>query len=272
MLVVCWVAAVVSCLGYGVGSVLQSVGARRAAHVTGVTGVALILLQGPYLLGLAADGLAFVANVVALQRLPLFLVQAVLTASVAVTAVVAAIRGEALSRRDWASLGVLGVGLVLLSLSASTESALRVSGLSQWLIFTSLLIPVVLGMVGVRLRGKPSSDLLALSSGLAFTGVAVASRGISGLPLTWHLLLNPLLWTILVQGALGMVFFALALQRGAVTTVTAITFVVEMVIPSILGVVLFGDGVAQGLVVVAVAGFALAVAGTLALARFAEPA
>ncbi len=82
MLVISWVAAVVCCLGHGVGSVLQSVGAERAAHVARVSGMALILVQLPYLLGLAGDGLACAADVVALQRLPLFRVQAVLTASV----------------------------------------------------------------------------------------------------------------------------------------------------------------------------------------------
>ena len=67
-----------------------------------------------------------------------------------------------------------------------------------------------------------------------------------------------------------MVFFAIALQRGSVTTVTAMTFVLEMVIPSAVGLFLFGDSVAAGTAPIAGVGFVLAIAGTLALMRFAE--
>ena len=95
LLALSWVAAFIACLGYGVGSVLQSVGARRTAAATGLTGLGRILGQLPYLLGLALDGVAFLAQVVALQRLPLFLVQSVLVASVGVTAVIAGAPGRA---------------------------------------------------------------------------------------------------------------------------------------------------------------------------------
>jgi len=270
MVAVSWVAAMVACLGYGVGSVLQSVGARRTAHVSGVTGVALILVQLPYMLGLAADALAFVANLVALRELPLFLVQSILTASVGVTAVIAAVRGSRLTWKDWVSLGVLGVGLVLLSIAAQPDNAIRVSEMSGWVILASSLLPVLVGAVALRLADRPSALVLALGSGLAFTGVAVAARGVSADPIGVGMLTDPLLWTIVLQGLIGMVFYALALQRGAVTSVTAITFVVEMVVPSVIGLLLFGDTVDSGLELYAGLGFALAIGGTIALMRFAE--
>jgi len=269
MLVVSWIAAVVACLGYGIGSVLQSVGARRAAHVTGVTGVALIMVQAPYLLGLTADGIAFVANVVALQQLPLFLVQAILTASVGVTAVIAAVRGTHLARRDWLSLGALGLGLVALSLSADSDNAVRISTDWQYVILATSALPVLLGLVGARMRGRRSALVLAFAAGSAYTGVAVASRAISGTELGWFLLVDPMVWTILIGGVFGTIFFALALQRGSVTSVTAITFMVEMVVPSIVGLLLFGDSVVPGTAVLAGAGFLFAVAGTVSLMRFA---
>ena len=114
MLALSWIAALDSlCLGYGVASVLQSVGARRVATATGVTGLAAILIQVPYLIGLGLDGVAFVANVVALRELPLFLVQTVLSASIGVTAVLAVVRGARFGWKDWTSLGGVGrrVGL-----------------------------------------------------------------------------------------------------------------------------------------------------------------
>lgn len=270
MLALSWVAAFVACLGYGVGSVLQSVGARRTAHVAGVSGVALILLQAPYLLGLLSDALAFAANVVALQRLPLFLVQSIMTASVGVTAVIASIRGERLRGRDWGSLAVLGAGLVLLCLTASSDNAVRVSSLSQWIILASAVLPVLVGLVALRLPDRTSALVLAGAAGLAWTGVAVASRGASAERISLALLTEPLLWAIVVQGVVGAVFFALALQRGSVTAVTAVTFVLEMMVPSAIGLWLFGDGVGRGDGPWAVLGFVLAIGGTVALTRFAD--
>src|SRR6476661_1492590 len=204
-----WISAVVACLGYGVGSVLQSVGARRTAHVSGVTGAALILVQLPYLLGLACDGVAFAANVVALQELPLFLVQSIVTASVGVTAVIAGIRGERLGRRDWVSLAVLGIGLILLSLTANAESAVRVSHVAQWAIRGCGIVPVIVGLQALRFPGRRSSLVLAAAAGLAWTGVAVAARGVSAHRIDLHLLAHPLVWTILIQGVIGTVLFAL---------------------------------------------------------------
>ena len=67
----------------------------------------------------------------------------------------------------------------------------------------------------------------------------------------------------------AIAFFTLALQRGAVTTVSAITFVVEVVVPSIVGLSLFGDVIDPPLAFLTVAGLVLAIAGTVSLSRFA---
>ena len=270
MLVVSWVAAVAACLGYGTATVLQSVGARRAASVAGVTGLALILRQIPYLAGLGLDAVAFVANVVALERLPLFVVQALVAASVGVTAVIAWLRGSRLAARDWISLGVLGIGLILLSVVAVPSAAVRISRLDDWLILAGALLPLAVGLIGMRLTGHRSAVVLSVAAGLGFTGVAVASRALSPEGLSWSLLGNPLLYAVALHGVVAMAFFTVALQRGSVTSVAAITFVIEVVAPSALGFALFGDPIQPGLAGWAVLGFVLAIAGTIALSRFAE--
>ena len=111
--------------------------------------------------------------------------------------------------------------------------------------------------------------LLAVAAGLGFSGVAVAARAMGSDPIDLALLANPLLWAIVVYGALAVGFFGVALQRGKVTVVAAITFVIEVVVPSALGLLVFGDSIitARGL---AAAGFVLAIGGTIALSRFAE--
>jgi len=270
MLALSWLGAIVACVGYGVASVLQSVAAKRAAAVVGLTGLALIVKQVPYLLGLVADGLGFTGNVLALQRLPLFLVQSIVAGSVGVTAVIASMRGAHLSWKDWTSLAVLGAGLIFLSITAVPTAAARISLIDERVILLLAIVPVIVGLIGFRMNGRASTIVLSCAAGLGFTGVAVAARGIGADDVTWSLLLNPLLWSIIVHGAVGMSFFTVALQRDAVTLVTAITFVFEVVVPALIGVALFGDAIEPGRMPFAIAGFVLAVGGAVSLSRFAD--
>jgi hypothetical protein len=67
-----------------------------------------------------------------------------------------------------------------------------------------------------------------------------------------------------------MSFFTIGLQRDAVTLITAITLVFEVLLPSLLGVVLFGDAIEPGRMPLAIAGFVLAIGGAVSLSRFVE--
>lgn len=75
-------AAVAGMMAYGIATVLQAAGAKRAHGVA-------VLGQPLYLLGTGLDAAAWLASVVALQQLPLFAVQAVLAGSLGVTVVLA---------------------------------------------------------------------------------------------------------------------------------------------------------------------------------------
>ncbi len=67
-----------------------------------------MLRQGPFIASLGIDLVGFIAQLVALRRLPLFAVQAMIAANVAVTAVFAALLMHiVLSWREW--LAVAGV-------------------------------------------------------------------------------------------------------------------------------------------------------------------
>jgi len=68
--------------------------------------------------GLTVDLLGFVFSVIALQLLPLFLVQAIVAASVGVTAVIVALSGRPLGRPAWVALCASLGGLVLLAVSS----------------------------------------------------------------------------------------------------------------------------------------------------------
>lgn len=261
-----WVAAVVCCLGYGVSSLLQSIGAQRVA-TSGANSMVAIATQPPYLLGLACDGLGFLANIVAARELPLFLVQSVLTASVAVTALLAVLRGARLHWLDWTAVAALCLGLALLAAGARTGPPSSSPPLLGWVLLAAVVIPVLIATIGLRVHGRSSWVLLAVASGIGFGVVAVAARGLGTVQLSWAWIGYPLTWAIVLSGVVGMICFALSLQRGPVTGVTAISFAVELVAPTAVGIAVFHDRVAPGWLAPAAVGFVLAVCGSLNLAR-----
>ena len=154
------IAAVVAALLYGVATVMQAIAVRSASHkpaVDGAGGVDPVLMvrmlhQWRFLVSLCLDALGFVAQLIALQRLPLFAVQAFVAANLAVTAVVASwVIGVTLAWREWAA--VLGVvaGVGLLGSSAGAEGAAQVGA-----VFKLALIVAIAGLASSAWR-RPSS-------------------------------------------------------------------------------------------------------------------
>lgn len=265
--------AVLAALCYGSASVLQAMSAQQAAASENLDPRLLMRLFGqlPYLVGLALDGVGFVAAVVALQlHQPLFVVQAIVAGSVGVTAGLVALRGNRLSRSEWLALTALGCGLVLLALSAGTEKD-EVLGTSWYWAMVAATVPVaLLGAVGLRLKQTAAAVVLGTAAGLAFAITAVAARAMNLPHPWWRLLLSPALYAIVVGGLLGMLLFAAALQRVSVTTVTALVLGTETVVPSALGLAFLGDTIRPGFPAVAVAGLVLALVGAGLLAKFGE--
>ena len=74
-----------------------------------------------------------------------------------------------------------------------------------------------------------------------------------------------------LAGILGLLLYAMALQRGSVTVVTSTVVVAETLIPAIVGITLLGDRPAPGHTLIAALGFAMTVAGAVALARYGDP-
>src|SRR5580700_322874 len=79
-----------------------------------------MLHQWRFVASICLDALGFVAQLIALQRLPLFAVQAFVASNLAVTAVLASwVIGVTLSWREWAAVLVAVAGLGLLGLAAA---------------------------------------------------------------------------------------------------------------------------------------------------------
>ena len=126
----------------------------------------------------------------------------------------------------------------------------------------------------VRLRDQgrriPSPIALGLLAGLRFGVTALAVRSLPSLAIG-PLVRDPATYAAAVSGPSSFLCFAAGLQRGAVTAVSALVFMGETVLPPIVGVVVWHDRTKPGWVAPAAAGFTLAVAGALALARYTDP-
>ncbi len=248
-------------VAYGSASVLQSVGVRRA-------GSAGAVVRDPlYLIGLCLDGGGFVVAVIALQFLPLFLVQSMVATSVVWTALLGVLIGSHLGRSGWIGLAVAMVGLILLGLGAAAEGGRELSAGWRWVLLACAAPILAIGLLGHR-RKAPST--VAFAAGLAFSLVAVNARSLEFPHPIWHLLGDPSLWALAANGIAGTVLFAMAVEIGMVTRISAVTFTTETVLPSAVGLLFLGDTVRTGFWPVAGLGFVLAVGGAIALSRFSE--
>src|SRR4051794_21678879 len=190
MVVLGLLAALFTAVAYGLATVLQGVGTRRLAVAPVDARLLLRLARSlPYLAGLALDGVGFVATVLALRVLPLFLVQAAVAASIGVTALGARLwLGARLGRREQGDLVVMGAGLLLLAVSAEAEGAEPLPRAGQWLVFGVTVLVAVLAVVAGRAPAHRSVPALAAAAGLGFSVVGIAARAIEVGPPWWTVL------------------------------------------------------------------------------------
>jgi len=262
--------AVLAALASGSGSILESLGIRRA-RAFGGTSMDLVNLRSQpiYFLGIAVDLLGFVFAAIALRQLPLFLVQSLLAFSVGVTATISAFLGTRLARPGWVALGLGAVGLVLLGVSADPGPARPLPPHWRWLLL-GLALPIAsLAFYAQRRGGRRAAALLAFGAGLGFCVVGVSARTLESRDAVWKLVLEPSVWAILANGLVAAVLFAMALQKTGATANTAILFTTNTVLSSLVGVLYLDDRVRPGFIVAAVVGFVCAIAGAVGTAHYA---
>jgi drug/metabolite transporter (DMT)-like permease len=265
---------------YGVGSALQAVAARRTAPTTGLDPRLMLRLARSwlYLTGLALDAAGFVLALVAVRLLPLFVVQAVVASFLAVTAVLGALFLQMpLTGRDVGGLAAVTGGLVLIGLSAAPESTVSVGRWLPWGVLVAAFLLAALAPVLGRATGTRGAAGLGAVAGLAFGATAVAARLLPA-SLSWHdpatslrrLAGSPATYALVLAGAVALLAYSTALQRGSVTVATAPLVVGETVAPAAVGILLLGDHARPGWAGAAGLGFVLAVVGALAMARHGE--
>ncbi len=266
-------AAILSAICYGVGTALQAWGARRApiGQQTAARSLVRVLRQWPFLAGVLLDLAGFVAQLVALRYLPLFVVQAAQAGNLAVTALVCIpILGLRLAPQQWAAVSAVCAGLALLGASSGAEGAAGAGPTTRFALLAAALVLGAGALLAGRLGPSGGPVIHGVVAGLGFGLTAVSIRGMPALAPA-ALARDPAAYAAAVSGACAFLSFAAGLQRGAVTTVSALVILGETTLPALVGIVLWHDRTRPGWAAAAVLGFALAVTGALLLARFAEP-
>ena len=272
-------AALIAALCYGIASVMQAIAVREASnrpHADAAGGgvdpglVPRMLRQWRFVASLILDTLGFVAQLVALQRLPLFAVQAIVASNLAVTAVLASlVIGVTLSWREWAAVTGVVAGVGLLGSSAGPEGATAAGAVFKLALIVAVAGLGVCGLAAARFREPMRTLLLGTVAGFGYGLIGIAARVLNGFePLT--LLRDPAAYAVAAAGIVSFVFYATALESGSVTVATAAVVLAETLPPAIIGVMFLGDRTRPGLEPAAIAGFLLAVASAVMLARFGE--
>lgn len=263
-------------LCYGTATVLQAAGTRsvEAGSGSGVDAVLLLraVRQWRYLVGIGLDVVGFLLQVAALRLVPIYVVAAALAASIAVTGVVAAwLLSARLSPVEWCAVGVVCASLVALAVAAGPGHFRHAPAGLGWALLGVVAAVLIAGFAAGRLPDRARALALGLGAGTGFGVVEVGVRLIDVIdPTTRSFYTNPALYAAAAGGAAGFLLLTSALHRGSVTTAVAGMVVGETLAPAFVGVAWLGDTARDGLGGLVIAGFAVAVAATLVLARFGE--
>src|SRR6266567_2788684 len=277
------VAALVSAFCYGIAAVMQAIAVRSASNrpapdstVGPQAGrvdpglVVRMLRQWPFIASLGIDLIGFLAQLVALRRLPLFAVQAMIAANLAVTAVFAAwLMHVLLTWREWLAVAGVVTGVGLLGSSAGSEGAAQPGPAFQMALIVTVAGIALAGLAAARLPNPARTPVLGAVAGLGYAVLAVAARILPGFSPP-QLIRSPASYALAAAGIVSFMLYAAALEGGSVTVATAAVVLAETTPPAIVGVIFLGDTTQHGLTGVAVLGFILAVVCAVALARFGE--
>jgi drug/metabolite transporter (DMT)-like permease len=265
-------AALAAAVVFGVSAILQAIGSRQVPSSSGfrVQTAGLLLRQPAFVAALLLNLLGFVLHLVAVRALPLFLAQAGVAISLAVTALLAVrLFHDQLSSMEWAAVAAVCGGLALLTAAAGEAGDNRASGAtSVWLLGVTAVL-VAGGLVAARGGGPVSAAALSVLAGLGFANTALAARLLPELSVS-SLVGTPVTYALPLNGALAFLLYSLALQRSSVTVATAPMIVLQTALPAFVGVLLLGDVVRSGWAAPALVGTFLTAAGGVILVRFQE--
>ncbi|MBM3671547.1 MAG: hypothetical protein FJW86_05120 [Actinobacteria bacterium] len=255
---------------FGLGVALQHRAALEVPQEHALrVGLLTRLVRRPlWLLGLACEIGGFALHAAALSSGSLVLVQPILTLDLVFTlAIAAAWTHRRLRPRDWAGVGctILGVAAFLVAASP-TEQSTATSDTTGWLLCVAAVVPVaaVTAIWALRSHGVSRAVLLAVAGGVANGFMAVLTKafadkledGVGATFGSWQ----P--YALIPAGILATLLIQSAYQAGHPTVVLPTMNVVDPLVSTLIGALLFGETIAAG----GVRGFAVGASVAVMLA------
>jgi drug/metabolite transporter (DMT)-like permease len=250
-------AAVGAAVAYAVSTIMQAIATRRS-HGLGA-------LHHPLAVGgLALDGAAWVLSLLALDHLPLFVVQAIVASSlVAVVVLARVVLRATLRHTDLVAIGGVVTALVVLAVAAGEQPASEPP--AGFTIATVVVaFALLLGVAASLRRGHPI--VLALLAGLGYSVAAIAARGAHASGDLLDTVLQPLALAVVAAGVAAVLAYLRALEKGNVGSVAATVSVIEVLVPGTVGLIVLDDTVRDGWAAPAAIAVLVAVTGCIALA------
>lgn len=253
----------------GTAVVLQKVSAdrHRNTHSLDVRFLFMLLKDMPYFFGIVLDISGYALTIYAVRHLPLYLVQAIIASSIVITALLVRLYSrQKISGRAYAAMSLIVIGLIMLSLASSPESARPVTATLKGLIIIAPLPIAIVGYFAARSRKSQSAVAMAVLGGLAFGGTSVLGRIFTLSTPLLHTIYSPLTFALLANGLLGILLFSTSLQRAQATTINATMAATQTLIPAIIGIAFLGDSARNGLWSLVIFGSLISLSGVIILA------
>jgi drug/metabolite transporter (DMT)-like permease len=269
-----WLCLAAMIVAYGCANLLQSIAALRTRPHHSMHPSLLLRLAGQrtYLLGVGCQIIGFLLAFLARRELPLFLVQASVSAGIGVMALIGVVAlNWHLPKAEVGLLALLGAGVAALVLSAKPGQAHHITATGVMALASALGGIAVLGVFAARLHGAPGSVALGSLAGLAFGAAAIDSRALAAAHSWQAFVFHPLLYLLFAHALLGQLLLGMAMQRGSTTAAVASMDAVSTVPAAVVGLVFLGDQIWPGRHWLAATGFTLTLAAVAGLSRFAQP-
>jgi drug/metabolite transporter (DMT)-like permease len=233
----------------GLAAVLQKVSADKKRLVQTFNFAIILTLLGswPYLLGTTLDLFAGGLLLLASHSLPLFLVQSLIATSIVFTSIFELIifKRKITSKKLLAITLVL-VGLIMIATATEANKATLASNFFKITLDLALLIIAAVGLWCLKNKTSLAAFGLSAISGICFSMVSVGGRILVYPHPGWHVISNPVIWMIIVYGALGLFFFTTALQRISATSVNSTMVGFQTIVPTVIGIAFLGDTAKRG--------------------------
>lgn len=271
--------AVVAALFFALGTVLQQKAGLDEPVEGSSAGLLVQMARRPmWLAGIAADGLGFAAQFVALAIGRVAVVQPLLVLSVVFALPVGArLTNQRVTRVDIGAALVVTVGLVAFLAIADPHGGRDDAPLGDWLI-TGLVCAIVLTpllvasrrMKGAAARAATLGSCTGILFGLSAALTSVVGHrfddGILDVFTSWPL------YALLVVGYASMTFSQLSLQTGALAPAVATQMTLDPITSLVLAVTLLQESLDSSApdVIATVVALGLVLAGVAVLARRQE--